>query len=146
MPEIRQLTRQVPVEAVIPLGEDSVRVTFDRNGITPYLLSEMQKRLEDGDVMAVASMLSQVIMSWDVTEDGAPFESSPENIGKLSVSALASLSRRIGDEAVPSSEEGNASSDTSSTPVPSSTEQPASPQNGPEPLPSPELSTSPSQT
>jgi hypothetical protein len=137
VPEIRSLTRQVPTEAVIDLGGDAVRVTFDRNGITPYLLSEMQTRLEAGNVMAVASMLAQVIMAWDVTDEGAPFPPSADNIGKLSVSALASLSRRIGDEAVPTSEEGNASNATSSSPDPSSTVPQANPQNGPEPSLSP---------
>jgi hypothetical protein len=140
VPEIRSLTRQVPTEAVIELGTDSVRVTFDRNGITPYLLNEMSQRLNDGDVLAVARMLAQVIMSWDVTEEGQPFPPTPENIGKLSVSALASLSRRIGDEAVPTSEEGNASSSSSASAP--STPIEASPQNGPTLSPSPELSES----
>jgi hypothetical protein len=143
MPEIRSLTRQVPVEAVIDLGGDSVRVTFDRNGITPYLLSQMQKQLESGDVLAVASMLEQVIMAWDVTDEGEPFPPIANNIAKLSVSALASLSRRIGDEAVPSDAEGNASSDTSSTQVPSSMPPQVSLQNGPEPSPSPTPSAAP---
>lgn len=156
MPEIRQLTRQVPVEAVIDLGGDSVRVTFDRNGITPFLLSEMQRRLQgtkdekgndnnDGDVLAVARMLSHVILSWDVSEEGQPFPPTPENIGKLSVSALAALSRRIGDEAVPSSEEGNASATTSSSRSNVSSSTPESRPNGQEPSPSmtPSVSQSP---
>lgn len=137
MPEIRSLTRQVPTEAVIELGEDSVRLVFDRNGVTPRLLADMQQRLESGDVTAVAKMLETLIIEWDVTDEGQAFPASAENIARLSVSALASLSRRIGDEAVPASEEGNASVTTSSSPSGDSFSTPASPQNGPQPSPSP---------
>jgi hypothetical protein len=147
MPEIRSLTRQVPVETLIELGsEDTIRLTFDRNAITPYLLSQMSQRLEGGDVMAVATMLEKVILAWDVTEDGNPFPPTAQNIGRLSVSALGSLSQRIGEAAVPSDAEGNASSDTSSTQEQASTQQQASLQNGPESSQSPAPSASPSPT
>ena len=136
MADFKGMTRQVPVSFEIAIGSENVRVTFDREAMTPYLLSQMQTRLNDGDVMAVATMLSEIIMDWDVTLEGQPFPPTPENVGQLSVSALASLSRRIGDEAVPTSEEGNASSATSSSPVTSSLPTQVNLQNGPEPSPS----------
>lgn len=147
MPELKQLTRAKPTSCEIDLGEgDIVKVTFDRNKITPAWMQSAEKRDNERDVLSLPKALSEVILLWDVTSDGEPFGHTPENIAQLSYPAQQGLLQRIIEAAVPASEEGNVSSNTSSTPSQSSSSEPASLQNGQAPSPSPTPSASPSPT
>ena len=147
MAEIGALTRQKPREALIDLGDgDSVRIVFDSNRVTPLWVDETQKRVNNQDSLSLPKALSDVILEWDVTDEGAPFPPSAENIAKLSFPVMGLFFERIMDAAVPSSEEGNASSDISSSPSQSSTPPPVNLQNGPAPSTSPLSSASPSPT
>lgn len=147
MAELSHLTRSKPTQVQIDLGEgDYVSITFDRNKVTPHWAREAQKRDDERDVESMPKALAEVILSWDVTDDGQQLEPTPEKIALLSFPAQSALMGRIMEAAVPSSEEGNGSSDISATPVTPSTEPPASLQNGPQPSPSPEPSASPSPT
>lgn len=146
MPELTQLNRVKPTTTVIDLGDgDQVRVTFDRNKITSAWQDENQMR-EDSDSHGLAKALASVILSWDVTENEQPLASDAENIGRLSIPAQGALLRKILTSSVPASEEGNGSSEPSSTPSTASTEPQQTHQNGPAPSPSPEPSASPSPT
>lgn len=146
MPELTQLNRVKPTTTVIDLGDgDQVRVTFDRNKITSAWQDENQMR-EDSDSHGLAKALASVILSWDVTENEQPLASDAENIGRLSIPAQGALLRKILTSSVPASEEGNGSSEPSSTPSTASTEPQQTHQNGPAPSPSPELSASQSPT
>lgn len=145
---VSELTRVKPVNADIDLGDgDTIALTFDRNKVTPAWVTLAQKRDQDQDALSLPKALADVILSWDVTnDDETPFAPTPENIAVLSYPAQSDLLRRIMEQAVPSSAEGNASSERSATPPLDSTEPGMTHQNGAVTSPSPELSTSPSPT
>jgi hypothetical protein len=148
VPALSSLTRPKLVEKVIHIGDgDQVTIMFDRNRITPAWVASAQTDESESDPFTVPKALAQVIHSWDVTDDdGHPIEPSAETLGLFSVPAQGALLDQILSAAFPSSEEGNGSSNTSSTAATDSTSLPVSLQNGPAPLPSPTLSASPSPT
>jgi len=146
MPEVRSIRRQFPVTVTIPVGDESFTVRFDREAITPWLLDQMSRAIDSGDFLASARMLEAVILEWDLTDEGAPYPPSQENIAKLSMNTLGQISVLIGEASVPSDAEGNASSDTSSTPAMDSGTTPASRLNGQDGSLSPKPSAAPSVT
>jgi hypothetical protein len=147
VPEIGTLTRQKLVNADIDLGDgDSVRISFDSNKVTPAWVRETERRVEDRDTLSLPKALAEVIVGWDVTQDGQEFPPTADNIAVLSFSAMSALFERMMEAAVPSRAEGEVSADTSSTPDTDSSVRPGSLQNGPAPSPLPERSTSPSPT
>ena len=78
MPEIRSLTRPKPVEAVLDLGDgESVTISFDANKITPGWVAKTQERVEAADTLSLPKALSDVILGWDITEDGSEFHPPP---------------------------------------------------------------------
>lgn len=147
MSDIRHLTRSKPTDVSIDLGDgDTITVSFDRNKITPVWMGEAQKRDESQDSLSLPKALAEVILGWDVTNDGVDFPPTPENLAVLSYPAQSELLTHILRSAMPSSEEGNGSTSTSATPAVASTSEPAAPQNGPQPSPSPAPLASPSPT
>lgn len=147
MPEIRHLTRPKPTVALIDLGDgDTVNVTFDRNKITPLWMEEAEKRDREKDTQSLPKSLADVILSWDVTNEGAAYPPLAENIAAFSYPVQAELLTSILAAAVPSRAEGNVSSGPSSIP-PSGSEVPLmTPQNGAVTSPSLVPSASPSPT
>lgn len=145
---VSDLTRQKPVSCTIELGDgDAIAVTFDRNRVTPAWVTLAQKRDEEQDTLALPKALTDVILTWDVTnDDGTPFDPSAENIAVLSYPAQSDLLKRIMEAAVPARAEGNASPVLSSTQQSNSTEQQQTHQNGQATSPSPALSASQSPT
>lgn len=141
MHEISHLNRQKPITAPIDLGDgDVIEVVFDRNKMT----SEWDERVRSES--GFKNGLAEVLLSWDVVENGQPLPPTAENIGRLSIPAQGALYQEIIQAAVPSRAEGNASATTSSTPSTDSSSRPENLQNGPAPLPSPTPSASPSPT
>jgi hypothetical protein len=148
MPALSTLTRQKLVERAIHLGDgDVVKVTFDRNKITPsWLMRAAQRETEENDLQSTARALAEVIVSWDITDDaGAMMPPSVETMSLLSIPAQAKLLEQVMLGAVPSDAEGNASSATPDAP-PSATSAPTQPtsQNGA--VTEPSLSVSASQS
>jgi hypothetical protein len=148
VPALSNLTRPKLVEKLIHIGDgDQVSITFDRNRITPAWVASAQTSESESDPFTVPKALAQVIHAWDVTDDdGHPIAPDADTLGLFSVPAQGALLDQILSAAFPSSEEGNGSSNTSSTAVTDSTSLPVSPPNGPATLPSPTLSASPSPT
>lgn len=138
MPELSQLTRPKPTEAVADFGDgDVVKVVFDRNKITPAWMKDAQARDEEMDVEALPKALLDVIISWDVLNGGQVTEPSLEILCSFSYPVQSGLLTAIMQAAMPSSEEGNVSMSTSAIPGEVSSSAPVNPQNGPLPSPSP---------
>ncbi len=148
MPEIGHLTRPKPVHVSIDLGdgEPPLELDFDASKITPRWMGEAEKRDNEQDALSLPKALADVILSWDVTNEGQAFEPTAENISIFNYSALRSLLEKIITAAVPASEEGNVSSRPSSTPPSASTEPPETSPNGAATSTSPVPSASLSQT
>lgn len=142
------LTRPKPRQVVIDLGDgDTISVVFNSNKITPAWMRDAEQRDNDRDSLSLPKALAEVILSWDVTEDdGSEFPPTAENIAVLSYPAQSELLTSILGAAVPSSAEGNASANISSTPSTDSSNAQESPPNGQAPSPLPEPSASPSPT
>jgi hypothetical protein len=142
------LTRPKPRQVAIDLGEgDTINVVFDTNKITPAWMRDAQERDNEQDSLSLPKALSDVIISWDVTEDdGSSFAPSAENIAVLSYPAQSELLTRILTTAVPTRAEGEVSSELSSSPAATSSEPVPALQNGPQPSPLPAPSASPSPT
>lgn len=143
MPEIRSLTRPKPVEVPIDIGDgDTVTVVFDRNRVAPAWVASASERDRDEDRLSLAKALAEVILDWDVTDDGAPFPPTFANIAVFSFPAQQALIRSILEAAVPGAAEGNDSASTSSSAATASTSEPATLPNGEEPSQSHPLSAS----
>ena len=126
------LTRPKPRQVLVDLGEgDTLSIVFDANRITPAWMREAQERDEATDPLSLPTALAEVILRWDVTEeDGAEFAPTAANLAEFSYPVQSLLLTEILKAAVPSSEEGNASSDTSATASTDSASSQASLQNG----------------
>jgi hypothetical protein len=143
MASLSHLTRAKPTTATIDLGDgDTVSLTFDANRVTPRWMDEAMQRVTDQDMLSLCKALSEVLSAWDVVDDnGSPVPIEPA-LKDLSFPVVNSLFEAVCKSAAPSSEEGNGSATTSSTPPNVSSSMPASPQNGPSPstLPAPSAS------
>lgn len=147
MAELRHLTRPKPTDTTIDLGDgDTVTITFDRNKITPHWMAEAERRDTERDTQSLPKALAEVMLEWDVTDEGAAFPPTAENIAVFSYPVQAELLRCILVAAVPSRAEGNASPEPSSTPPSDSSPQEATLPNGDATSPLPAPSTSPSLT
>jgi hypothetical protein len=135
VPELGSFVPPRRVKLAFDVGGEPVELVFDAHKLTP----------EWGE-LSVREGLAAVIVEWNLTENGQPFALSSENLDRLPYTVLRRLMDEMAEAAVPSSEEGNGSSDTSSTRSTDSSELPASPQNGPGPSPSPIASESLSPT
>ena len=135
------LLRPRPVTLSLELEDESLTLTFDANKITPNWMRWASEH--DDDPMVLPKALAGVLVAWDVTEeDGSGFEPSEQNLAQLPFPLQSLLLTEILQAAMPASEEGNASTNTSATPNEVSMSEPESHQNGQQPsqLPSPSVS------
>ena len=118
MPEISRLTRPKPTTATIDLGEgDSVTLEFDANRVTPRWMNDTQEGVADTDLLVLAKSLERVLTGWDVTNEGAPFPPTADNISNLSFPVVNQLFEAVCSAAAPGEAEGNASSPSVSGPA-----------------------------
>lgn len=147
MPARSLIKRPYPVTIVVPFGDESVTVVFDRNAMTQNWIQGVQDGQQADDLTITSRALSEILLEWDlVEEDGSPTPIAAEILADLPLPFLRKLDEMIGDAALPTSEEGNASSAILPIPSTVSLPTPESLQNGPEPSPSPVPSASPSPT
>jgi hypothetical protein len=132
VPELSHLTRAKRVDAQVDLGDgDVLSVAFDSNKLNPSWLNRATERQEEGDALNMAHALAEVILDWDVTQEGQPFPPSGDNLAHLSFPALGALLRSLIESAIPSEDEKKGSSGRTSTPPPGSTQPQVVSQNGP---------------
>ena len=144
--EIANRPVDVKTALIVLRGAEVFTLTFDASKVTRYWAANADSH--EG-VLGFYDALLEVVTGWDVTnDDGTPYELTVDNMAALRLSFDDELHiiKQIVQAAQPSSEEGNASSDTSSTPEPVSMPPQASHPNGQEPSPSQTPSTSPSPT
>lgn len=125
MADISSLTRARPIETTLEYETDSIALSFDGNKVTPRWMNDTMVKLEERNVLAMADALSEVIISWDVTDGENPFPPTGENISVLSFGAINSLYEKVCASAGPSDAEGNALPASSDAPL-SETSDPAS--------------------
>jgi hypothetical protein len=106
----------------------------------------MTQAQADNNAASLGPSLAEVIVEWDVTEDGAPFPPTAENIARLPFTAMKVFYDTIIDVAVPGVAEGNASSPSANAPSEDSAQSSPSFPNGSAGSTSPKLSASLSQT
>jgi hypothetical protein len=150
VPRLSALTKQLPVSVTFAYEDESLTVVFDRNKITQNWARKVRQAIETESVdEAVYAATLEILIDWDVVDDeGNKIPPSMEILSQLPLAAFGRLSEAIGNASVPSSEEGNGSSEPSSVSPPdqstaSTPPQPVSPptpQNGDAPSPSPQPS------
>jgi hypothetical protein len=145
---VSDLTREKAVRAVVDLGDgDTIDLKFDRNKVTPAWVTLALQRDEAEDTLSLPKALADVILSWDVTnDDGTDFAPTADNIAVFSFPVQRHLLKKIMESAVPSSEEGNVSSELPVTPSSDSTVPEPTSRNGAVTEPSPVVSGSLSPT
>ena len=67
-------------------------------------------------MLSLPKALAEVILGWDVTDEGEPFEPSSDNIARFSFPVMTVFFEAIMEAAVPGVAEGNASSPSVSEP------------------------------
>jgi len=145
VPRLSALTKQLPVSVTFAYEDESLTVVFDRNKITQNWARRIRQAIETESVdEAVFAATLEILIDWDVVDDdGNKIPPSMEILSQLPIAAFERLSEAIGNASVPSSEEGNGSSEPSSVSLPgqstdSTQPQPVNPQtplNGDEPSP-----------
>jgi hypothetical protein len=111
MPEINRLTRPKPEQAMIDLGDgDTVSLVFDANKVTPRWMNATKEGAEQVDLLVLAKALDEVLISWDITDNGVEFPPTVDNIAVLSFPAVNLLFEEVCKAAAPGEAEGNASS------------------------------------
>lgn len=136
-----------PVSYTATLGSESVTVTFDNSKMTGLWERDVRHAIAADDADKVSELLFGVFISWDVVDDqGAPVPISTEVLLQLPGKALVAMFQGMQEAASPSSEEGNVSAITSSSPTDDSSSTQDSLLNGQSPSLSPTPSASPSPT
>jgi hypothetical protein len=147
MPALSNITRADPVTYTAQLGPESVSVTFDAAKMTGRWEREIRDARDAEDVSKVGDLILGIFIDWDVTDDaGQPVPISKEILLDLPAKALGNLIDGMTTAAFPSSEEGNGSGSTSSTPDTLSSSSQENHQNGLAISSSPPSSTVPSLT
>ena len=118
MPDLRSVKKARPTEARIELGDDALTLQFDAEKVTPRWMNETMTALDATDMLAVPRALAEVLLGWDLTDEGNPYPPSAANIADLSFPAVQALFEAVCVAAAPGEAEGNAS--PPSAPVPSS--------------------------
>jgi hypothetical protein len=147
MPALSNITRADPVTYTAQLGPESVSVTFDAAKMTGRWEREIRAARDTENVSKVGDLILGIFIDWDVTDDaGQPVPISKEILLDLPAKALGNLIDGMTTAAFPSSEEGNGSGSTSSTPDTLSSSSQENHQNGLAISSSPPSSTVPSLT
>lgn len=147
MPAIGSLKKPKLAVATVELDGETVEVSFDRNAVTFGWAADALHAFQSKDARAIATTLSQVIHSWDITEeDGTPYPPVAANVESLPAELLGLIMDSIEVASTPSRAEGNDSSGPTSTEPGISTEPAATSQNGTATSPSPKPSVVPSLT
>ena len=133
-----------------PFEWNGLKLVYNKALWTPRMVGkylDLESKSPADQLAANVEVLSLILVSWELTDDqDRPIPTTPEGLQDVPLTVLGPLVEAIMADAQPSSEEGNGSSDTSSTPNTSSTSTPESHPNGPEPSQSLEPSASPSLT
>jgi len=131
VPEINRLTRPKLEQATIDLGDgDTVSLVFDANKVTPRWMNATMEGAANTDLLVLAKALDEVLVSWDITDNGVEFPPVTDNIAVLSFPAVNLLFEEVCKAAAPSDAEGNASSPSVSGPALASAQESASSPNG----------------
>jgi hypothetical protein len=147
MPEIGALVRVKPRDTTVDLGDgDLLTVTFDMNKVSPAWTEAAERRDDAQDALSLPKALAEVILDWDVTQDGQPFAASVENIAVLPYPAQSAVLKAIITNSMPSDAEGEDSAARSSTASTDSAAPQQTPPDGQTTSQSPALSASPSPT
>lgn len=147
MPEIGQIVRVKPRDVTVDLGDgDSLTVSFDMNKVSPAWTEAAERRDDAQDALSLPKCLAEVILDWDVTQEGEPFPATVENIAVLPYPAQSEVLKAIITNAMPSDAEGEGSAARSSTASTDFARQAPTPLNGQPASPSPEPLASPSPT
>lgn len=116
VPDLKNLTRQKLVDHVVDIGDgEQVTIRFDRNAVTPAWVAEASARDEQQDPLSLPKALADVLVDWDITDDGAAFPPTAENVAVLGYGVQKVLLQEIMRAAVPGEAEGKASSGPGST-------------------------------
>lgn len=106
MPELKSLFGKTRTVAVTYAGEN-ITVEYIPSRITPAWEREFNELLQDSwKSRAIVETLSGVIISWDLTENGKPFEPTVENISKLPVDFLLEVFTAIMEQSRPNRPNG----------------------------------------
>ena len=147
MPALRGIFVADPCEFTASLGNESVTFVFDRAKMTLRRERDLKASANNDNVDAMVGDLLDILISWDVVDGaGQPVPLSADLMLDLPAKALGNLIEGMSNAAQPSSEEGNVSSEPSSTPPPTSLKPAETHQNGAATSPLPEPSASPSPT
>lgn len=136
-----------PMTYVAALGSESVTVTFDAAKMTGRWERELRAAQRDEDVDKVSDLILGVFIGWDVVDSNdQPVELTTDLLLDLPTKALTNLIDGMTETSYPSSEEGNGSANTRSTPATDSTSSPENHPNGAPTSSLPTPSAAPSQT
>ena len=92
--ELGQLLADGETEVKVDWNGHAVMVTFDANAYTPKLEGEMRSavgRDDEGQARAVVELLAKVLVSWDITDSGKPFECSADHLETMPLGFLLGI-------------------------------------------------------
>ncbi len=98
-------------EVTVPVGEDAVSVVYRPGRVT----AEFAARLDtsSGDLQAfrdACEAIAEIIESWDLEEDGAPYPATGEAIAALPIPFVGRIVRAIVEDVGPGEANGGSSS------------------------------------
>jgi hypothetical protein len=130
-PKFSAIYQSDPVSYTAALGPESVTLTFDAAKMTGRWERELRAAQREDDSEKVSDLILSVFIAWDVVDDNAqPVELTTDLLLDLPSKAMVALIEGMIKAAYPSSEEGNGSGSTSSTPDTPSSNSLENPQNG----------------
>jgi hypothetical protein len=106
MPDLTELLTETE-EAAIEVHGATVNIVFDPNYFTPALEEAIAKAKETKTARVLATIVSDMIVSWDLTKDGKPYEPTEDNCMRLPLLMLADLVNGIAEASKPDESEGN---------------------------------------
>jgi hypothetical protein len=114
MPDFSAARAPKPTTITVPLGTETVEITFDANKVTKPWMD-----------LRIAEALPEAILSWNMTENGQPMAVTVDNFDRCPYPLLHLIIQTMLEAVTPSDAEGNASPPSSDAP-PSATSDPGS--------------------
>lgn len=99
--ELKALLAGKPLPVTVEWGGQEVNLTYDPSAYTPKLEAEVLKAAQEGVMgagsMAIATLVADLVVAWDVTSEGEPFPPIVENLATLPVALLGAIVRKIAE-------------------------------------------------
>jgi hypothetical protein len=97
--ELKTLLAGRPRDAKVEWEGEVVGITFDPTKYTPELEAKLMARADEPNgTQAIIPFIQQLVVGWDITENGVPFPMTDDAVASLPLGFLVAVIRSVAGE------------------------------------------------